>query len=270
LDSESVLQWFWSVGFRRLRRKILFGSCPPDDFLSAIAARYSSHAFLGNAVQGTYCRQARLLKEACEVAFRKPATQIRVLDWGAGKGHNSYLLDRQGFKVTSCDRFVPSSDSSFGQEVPILETLKIQVVPLEDDVRLPFDSGSFDMAVSFGVLEHVPRAEDSMMEIRRVLRPGGVFFISFLPYFFSWTQFISRLRGNRYHERLYSRDGLLRTAKETGWEVGCVWHGQLFPKNSIKYPWPDQFEKWDRFFSEFTPLKYIATNLEAVLVRGER
>lgn len=51
-------------------------------------------------------------------------------------------------------------------------------VVLADGTRLPFVAGSFNTAVCFTMLHHVPSADlqDRLFtEVARVLRPGGVF-----------------------------------------------------------------------------------------------
>lgn len=47
-------------------------------------------------------------------------------------------------------------------------------------IALPFDNASFDTVVSWEVLEHIPKGTEPQMfqEVRRVLRPGGVFYLS--------------------------------------------------------------------------------------------
>ncbi|MGH9587496.1 MAG: class I SAM-dependent methyltransferase [Acidobacteriaceae bacterium] len=45
-----------------------------------------------------------------------------------------------------------------------------------DAERLPFADESFDAVFDFGALHHVPRWQQAISEIRRVLNPGGTFF----------------------------------------------------------------------------------------------
>jgi SAM-dependent methyltransferase len=246
-----------------LIRGVLAAPAVPDHFLDAVARRQSSHRFLGGATQGCYVRMVHLLAAVCRAQQRKPGT-VRVLDWGAGKGHISYLLRKAGFDVTSCDLESSTDDSAFNQQTPIIDEQSIPVIPLQDDCALPFADASFDLVVSFGVLEHVRDDRCSLKEIRRVLKPGGLFFFAFLPYWLSWTQRLAHLRGNRYHPILYSVKGLRALAQESGLRVDSVWHGQLLPKNSM--PNSNGMERLDRFLTSRTLLKYFATNLEGFLV----
>jgi ubiquinone/menaquinone biosynthesis C-methylase UbiE len=47
---------------------------------------------------------------------------------------------------------------------------------LGDAEQLPFDDGSFDAVIDFGVLHHVLDWKRAIAEIRRVLKPGGTFY----------------------------------------------------------------------------------------------
>jgi SAM-dependent methyltransferase len=230
-----------------------------DSFLTELSAR-PGHAFLGNAIQGVCIRQVRFIAERFRqrTAERRP----RILDWGCGLGQNSYLLQCAGFDVVSADVAFACGEVS--------EKCGIPYVGLTDKTKLPFADGEFDAVTSFGVLEHVPDDLGSMREIHRVLNSTGTFFVFFLPYIFSWGQRLAHLRGNYYHDRLYSKTKLRDLADSAGFNVESLWHGQLFPKNTIRLPQPAQnaIEVVDRFLTTYTPLRYFATNLEAVLPKA--
>lgn len=254
------------IGFVLLPRQVRAALRAPveiDRYLKDIAVQEPSHRFLVGATGGCYQRMVDMLAAAWRLDEPGRAP-VRVLDWGAGKGHINYLMRKAGFDVISCDRKSDGDDSSFNQAAPIIHERDIDVVPLLHDIELPFATATFDLVVSFGVLEHVKNDQASLREIRRVLKPGGVFYFCFLPYWLSWTQRLAHLRGNRYHPILYSKGRMRRKAKLAGFRVVDIWHGQLFPKNS--WPHSNAIESLDRFLTTWTPLKYLGTNLEGILV----
>jgi SAM-dependent methyltransferase len=122
---------------------------------------------------------------------------------------------------------------------------------------------SFDLVVSFGVLEHVPNDLESAGEIRRILKDRGRFYVAFLPYRFSWTQRLDYLMGKRLHNRLYDKRSLRQLMQNAGFRVNGIWHGQIFPKNSV--PHNNLIERFDRFLTANTWFKFLSTNLEAVM-----
>lgn len=249
---------------KSLIRSVLSKNIKLDPYLVDVAKRVSSHRFLSKATQGVTRRMIELLVVMCRREGRDPAS-VKVLDWGAGKGYVSYLLKEAGFSVTSCDIHSSADDSAFGQTTPIIDDRQFHIVPLEHPWQLPFADGEFDLVVSFGVLEHVPEDNKSLQEIHRVLAANGRFFFCYLPYWLSWTQRLAHLRGNYYHSRLYNAQDVRRLAHQAGFRVSGLWHGQLFPKNTL--PHSNLLERLDRLFTSLTPLKFFATNLEGVLVK---
>lgn len=125
-----------------------------------------------------------------------------------------------------------------------------------------------DVVLSVGVLEHVDNDLESLKEINRILKLGGLFFCFNLPYVFSWTQNLAHIKGNYYHDRLYSKFRVYELLGNTSFELLDMWHRQLLPKNSLKYPAYQFFELLDQFFTEHTPLKNFATNVEFVASKG--
>jgi SAM-dependent methyltransferase len=239
---------------------------PLDEEIRRTAAALPSHSFLANpSGQYLYIYLTRFVRAACETQFRRPFSELNVLDWGCGKGHVSKMLRDMGPKhLHSCDLLSDRGDSAFGQDVPIIQGFGIQVRPLQHEYLLPYESGIFDTVLSVGVLDHVSNEQASLIEIDRVLKPGGLFFCFFLPTRFSWTQQISRWMGVDYHDRLYTAKRIKTMLEPTGLKLLDLWYRQLLPKNSIHYPYFRLFERLDQFATEYTPFRYFATNIEFV------
>jgi SAM-dependent methyltransferase len=255
---------------RSLRRAIFSANWPLDEGIRETAAKLPSHSFLANpSGQYLYVYLTRFVKALSEKHFDRPFDTLSVLDWGCGKGHVSKLIRDLGPKrLDSCDLLSARDDSAFGQEVPLIKRFDIHVKPLEHEYILPYDSTSFDVVLSVGVLEHVSNERASLGEIVRVLKPSGLFFCFFLPTRLSWTQQICRWMGDNYHDRLYTEASVKKLLSETSLEILDIWHRQLLPKNSPHYPNFRLFEKMDQFVTENTPLRYFATNMEFVSVKG--
>ena len=246
--------------FRRLR--------PLDTDLLALVGDDVNNAFLTNPAIHTVYQY--LVDYVCDFAwqwFKPGGRKLDVLDWGSGKGHISYLLQKRGVNVVSADRSNRSADSSFGQSTPIIDKTGLVVVPLEHDYRLPFDDASFDVVISMGVLEHVPNDLESLNEIRRILRPRGLFFCFFLPYTLSWTQRLLHMTGSRYHDRLYSVRTVRHLLEASDLQPLDLWHRQIFPKNSVRYRGYRRIERLDQWITERTPLRLLATNIEFVAMK---
>jgi SAM-dependent methyltransferase len=60
--------------------------------------------------------------------------------------------------------------------------------------RLPYDSDSFDVVLSLGMLDYLPTFDGVLSEIRRVLRPNGYVLLS-LPNLASWNNRLALLLG---------------------------------------------------------------------------
>jgi SAM-dependent methyltransferase len=250
----------------RLRTEVFSKDWPLDEEIRETAATLPSHSFLANpSGQYLYVYLTRYVKALSEKHIGRPFSDLMVLDWGCGKGHVSKLIrDLRPKELHSCDLLSERDDSCFGQEVPLIRRFGIQVKPLQHEYILPYESCSFDVLLSVGVLEHVSNERGSLSEIYRVLKPNGLFFCFFLPTRFSWTQQVCRWMGDNYHDRLYTEHTVKEVLASSGLELLDVWYRQLFPKNSAHYPKFRLFEKVDQFLTENTPLRYFATNIEFV------
>lgn len=96
----------------------------------------------------------------------------RTLEIGLGQGADSEQIIRRGGRWSGLD-LTPESV----QRVRL--RLQLRGLPYEDlkqgsVLEIPYDTGSFDILYSHGVLHHVPDIRRAQSEIHRVLRPAGV------------------------------------------------------------------------------------------------
>jgi SAM-dependent methyltransferase len=102
-----------------------------------------------------------------EIARPQPSGRIRVLDFGCGAGELVVHLLELGYDAHGCD-IVPAPDAAGAPDPRRFKLIE------SSPYRLPFEDASFDVVVSASVLEHARNPEEYLVEIRRVLKPGGV------------------------------------------------------------------------------------------------
>lgn len=187
---------------------------------------------------------------------------LRALDIGCGHGEDlAYFLERS-------IPLVCGADLSFNQ----LKLARRQL-PAErpvgwlqaDASTLPLRSDAFDVILLSEVLEHVPDPQAVVHEARRVLRPGGVFYLT-TPNRWSYFHVLgsvvppklrawlaARLRGRQLdieaqdlaphadmheHEHLFSPPELRRLLERCGFIVEALKGGRL------AVPIPSLFNQW--------------------------
>lgn len=96
-----------------------------------------------------------------------------VLDFGCGTGYGTAGLAEVASRITGVD--IAPEAVAHAREHYRAENLDFRTIGSIEDTDLPFADGSFDVVVSFQVVEHVVAVDRYLAEIRRVLRPGGTF-----------------------------------------------------------------------------------------------
>jgi len=132
---------------------------------------------------------------------------LRILDLGCGPGNTLRRLMRWGTVV--------GSDFSL-DALAFAQTKGVSRVLSCDSTALPFAAESFDCVVALDMLEHVEDDEGSMREIRRVLRPGGVFLFT-VPAFMALWRHHDVMYG---HFRRYSKRDFRARVERAGLVVG--------------------------------------------------
>jgi GT2 family glycosyltransferase/SAM-dependent methyltransferase len=102
------------------------------------------------------------------------AAGARVLDVASGAGYGTAMLVSAGAtSVVGVDR----SEEAVRYSLEHYADPNVSFM-VGDAQRLPFGAAVFDVVVSFETLEHLPDPGGFLDEVRRVLRPGGVFVVS--------------------------------------------------------------------------------------------
>jgi SAM-dependent methyltransferase len=252
---------------KKLRKEYFSKYFPYDNELATIVKNEREHDFLVKPLwQNMHIYLVEYLIAFCKKWFGK--NDFKVLDWGCGKGEITYLCKKRHIKIECCDIADKKyGDSAFGQKTPIIDHEKINVIPLEHTVQLPFENESFDAVLSFGVLEHVSNDMESLKEISRILKPRGLFFCFFLPYKYSWKQKRQHLKGSFYHDHLYDMKTVKYLLDNAGFTLSDYWNRDLFPKRFAPVFYR-QIENMDNWICGNTVLKHLASNIEFVAYKG--
>jgi ubiquinone/menaquinone biosynthesis C-methylase UbiE len=188
----------------------------------------------------------------------------RVLDWGCGYGQVTALLRDEGVDVVPFDyrEGIPEPTVAPLERYPEIEA---QLSP--DPVVLPFEDRSFDTVLSCGVLEHVEHPDASLDEIRRVLRPGGTFYITNLPNRWSYTEKLARLLGRYYHgqlpnDRVYTKRSVRNLLLRHGFTVEELNRVHMLPL-TVGGPARPVWSA-SRLLERVPGLNTVATSLEVV------
>lgn len=126
-----------------------------------------------------------VLTQISGVSDLLPRRGATYLDLGSGAGVVPLVMAQAGLKVSVVDTWTEYADEldnlmgSFAQFETRFNKYGINCEKYDiSQMPLPFSAQSFDMVSLFDVLEHLPRPANVVQEIYRLLRPGGLFFLT--------------------------------------------------------------------------------------------
>jgi ubiquinone/menaquinone biosynthesis C-methylase UbiE len=179
----------------------------------------------------------------------------RILDVGSGLGSLAIELALAGAEVTAVDPFHEWRTLSAQRA----RSLGITVHHIDADARrLPFENDSFDGCVTLQVLEHIQHSKQAILEIARVLKPGGRFFISCENYLsfrephyrVRWLPFLPKFIGAMYLTLLGRDPTFLRKYVHfTYWPLLAKW---IIESNLMDDSWASRIQSHQLASSQLT------------------
>ena len=128
-----------------------------------------------------------------------PLAGQRILDLGCGPGWYAEALEARGAVVVAVD--MDDEELATSGARPLRPVLS-------DGGRLALPDGSVDAVVCSNLLEHAPDTRAILVEIGRVLRPGGWAYVSWTNWYSPWGghemspwHLLGPERGSRLYER---------------------------------------------------------------------
>jgi len=100
---------------------------------------------------------------------------LRMLDIGCGPGMQSVMWAQEGHEVYGLDINEPLIEVARQRAREAGVTIEFRV---GSAAALPYETGSMDVCLMPELLEHVPDWQACVNEAVRILRPGGVLFLS--------------------------------------------------------------------------------------------
>ena len=149
----------------------------------------------------------------------KPPKDARILELGAGTGHNLAMLSRFGSVEASELDPVARELASERLGRPVVEA----ALP---DLSM-FPEASYDLIALLDVLEHVPDDKGSLEAIRELLKPGAALLLTVPINPWMWTAHDVA----HHHHRRYRKREIRTLAERAGYQIGLI-----SPFNSLLFP----------------------------------
>jgi SAM-dependent methyltransferase len=176
-----------------------------------------------------------------------------VLDLGSSSG---YLLDeflkRQSFRAIGVDsdaREVEEGRRSYGDRILFVQSTAASI---------PLPDASVDIVYSVDTFEHLSRPREMLLDVHRILRPGGLVLIHFHPWLGPCGSHLEDIIPFPWPNVFFSLDTLLRVAgrlyESSDYAPACYWIDRETGARR-ENPYLDH-QRWDDFLNRMSVRRF--------------
>jgi len=165
--------------------------------------------------------------------IRELRPESRLAELGCGQGHVLRFL--VGQRLIAEENIYAVDQSGKAVEFTAAQLPKAQVM-VQDICKLAAPKEAFDVALLMEIIEHLDHPEPALTNIWNVLKPGGVFYLSF-PNYLHLPWLLVRILAEKLNrpnwivlqpiDRIYTVFGVIRLAQQAGFRfeggIGSVY-----------------------------------------------
>ena len=176
---------------------------------------------------------------------------MRILDLGTGSGYLSFPIAKNNPCCDVIGLDIVNSALEENRARAVAEGIKNLSFVSYDGIDFPFDANTFDLVVTRYALHHFPDLEHSIGEVSRVLKSGGMLFVSDpRPNEHDTERFVDdymRLKKDG-HIKFYTKDELINICGGNGLVIKNSFDSSIrFPKmKDTAYGYEEVLKKHDK------------------------
>ena len=156
-----------------------------------------------------------------------PKEGIKILEVGCGAGRLTNYLTQRGFNIIGFDisrSLIEEGDMRYPDAIKLLAS----------GDSMPFSDSTFDVVLSFDVLEHIPDLNEHILEVRRVLKKGGL-------YLFQTPNKLTNMPFEIIKNRSLTEHKKYHCSLQTFWSLKRLLKANRFAFTFVKTPIMNEF-----------------------------
>lgn len=167
--------------------------------------------------------------EVCKDVFKTDLTNKKILDFGCGEGHSSYLLATLSDAEIVVGYDIEQNFKDFEQVENLL---------FSNDLQQVYDQNSYDIILAYDVLDHTDDIEKTMQLLKSLKKETGKIYLRCHPWTSRHATHIYKDLNKAYAHLIFSEDEFYQMGIKPGNAVWCNdpinFYKDLFRKNDLK------------------------------------